>query len=299
MGITRGIVRFTLIGGLVLGGLTLLIGPSRMAAGLDSLRAKAQGVIDSCVESDNPETLRRELAQLADEYPTWIQEVQGELAEVDHQLGEFEHDTELSARVIDLTTEDFAELKALVDRAEHRENSVQRVSIRFDGVRFGVDEAYNELARIDHVRGSYADRLDHNQQQIKILTTQRSRLAQVLDKLETEYSTLQNHVWQLDRQIDAIERNDRLIVMTEKLQATVESYDKYSKAVNLKQIQSKLAELRRQQEAQLETLAKKTKYKDYENRAKYSTNDDAEDIGDPLIQDIDEITSESRSVVRR
>ena len=105
---------------------------------------------------------------------------------------------------------------------------------------------------------------------------------------------------QLDRQIDAIERNDRLIEMTEQLQATVNSYDKYSKAVNLKQIQSRLTELRRKQEAQLDVLAKRGLYKDYENRAMYSDREDTVDDDDMLVPDVDEISSDdARSVVRR
>ena len=60
---------------------------------------------------------------------------------------------------------------------------------------------------------------------------------------------------QLDRQIDAIERNERLIELTKKQHETLASYDKFEKLGNLGQIEAKLAEIRTIQEAQLQTLA--------------------------------------------
>ena len=264
--ITRGIVRWGLIGGLALGGLTLLIGPERVAAGFAQLRTKAQSVVDNCV--DDPIALRRQLQSLADQYPDRISQVRGELAQVNHQIGQFDRDVQVAQRVVGLTTEDLSQLKTLVARAESEATATTRpVSIRFEGSRFDLNEAYTEAARINKVRLSYQDRLATNKQQLSVLNEQHKRLTEIANKLEGEYATFQAQMWQLDRQIDAIERNKRLIAMTEDLQATLDSYSKWGEVGNLKQLEGKLAELRAVQEAQLEALSKRGIQTDYENKA--------------------------------
>ncbi|MHC5048874.1 MAG: hypothetical protein ACYTGY_20410 [Planctomycetota bacterium] len=215
---------------------------------------------------DNPVALRRQLQDLADEYPDRIAKVQGEIAEVDHQLGQFERDSEIAARVVAMTTDDLSELKTLITRAEGVEG--RSVYVRFDGIRFGIDQAYGEARRINNVRVTYDDRLSCNQQQLQLLSQQKARLVEILARLEEEYTTFETQMWQLDRQIDAIERNERLIEMTEQLQATLSTYDQWGKVGNLKQLEAKLAELATIQEAQLATLEQKGIRYDYEKRAK-------------------------------
>lgn len=285
--ITRGIFRWGLIGGLALGGLTLLVGPDRVAAGFAQIRSKAQGVVDSCV--DDPVALRRQLQSLADQYPDRIAQVRGELAQVDHQIAQFERDTQVSHRVVAMTTDDLGKLNTLVTRAEtEKASSTRPVSIRFEGNRFELDDVYTEAARINKVRLSYQDRLASNQQQLTVLGEQKKRLVDIAAKLENEYTTFQTQMWQLDRQIDAIERNGRLIEMTEQLQATLDSYSKWGEVGNLRQLEGKLAELRAVQEAQLETLTKKGVQTDYENKAIYEMETEAG--GNPfdgIFKDID------------
>lgn len=263
--ITRCIFRWGLISALALGGATLLIGPERVAAGLAHVRTKAQSVVDRAV--DSPVVLRQQLEELAEEYPNRIAQVQGEIAEVNHQIAQFERDTEVATRVVGMTTEDLGELKTLITRAQEVED--RPVYVRFEGVRFGLDQAYSEARRINNVRVTYEDRMTCNHQQLDVLSQQKARLVEILTKLEDEYATFETQMWQLDRQIDAIERNARLIDMTEQLQATLQSYDRWGKLDNLKQLEGKLAELQTIQDAQLETLAKKGIRYDYEKRAKY------------------------------
>lgn len=265
---TRCILRWGLIGGLALGGATILIGPERVAMGLSQIRAKAQSVVDNSI--DDPVALRRQLQELADEYPDRIAEVRGEIAEVNQQIDQFARDVDISRRVVAMTTEDLTELKTLVARAEaEAEQAVRPVSIRFEGVRFSIDDAYAEGRRINNVRSTYKDRLSHDQVQMKFLAEQKARLSEVLDKLETDYNTYQSQLWQLDRQIDAVERNERLIKLTEEQQATLESYEKMGKLQNLRQLEGKLAELRARQEAQLQHLEKRGINNGYEERAEH------------------------------
>jgi len=286
MSITRCIFRWGLIVTLALGGATLLIGPERVAAGLAHVRATAQSVVDSA--TDNPAVLRRQLLALAEEYPHRIAAVRGEIAEVNHQITQFDRDSEVAARVVAMTTEDLGELKTLITRAQNVEG--RPVFVRFEGVRFGMNQAYDEARRIQNVRTSYGDRLACNQQQLAVLDQQQARLVEILVKLEDEYGTFETQMWQLDRQIDAIERNARLIQMTEQLHATLEGYDHWGKLDNLKQLQAKMAELQAIQDAQLDTLAKAGLREDYAKRAQYELDSGKQSVQDPfdeLFQETD------------
>ena len=281
--ITRTILRWGLIGGLALGGITLLVGPERVAMGLSHARAKAQAVVDSAMNDHM--ALRRQLEQLAEQYPDRIAEVRGEIAEVDHQVAQLEKDMEVAQRVVAMTTDDLHELKTLVARAESEAASgVRMVAIRFDGVRFDIDEAYAEGRRINAVRGTFEDSFAHAKVQLAFLKEQRARLAEILDKLDEEYNTYQAQLWQLDREIDAIQRNDRLIELTKKQQATLQSYERFGQIDNLHQLQAKLAELRTVQQAQLEQLEKQGIHRDYEQRARYEL--DTEDLDRNPFDDV-------------
>lgn len=289
MAITRCILRWGLIGGLALGGATLLVGPERVTAGFAHLQSKAQGVIDDMV--DDPVALRRQLEQLAEQYPNRISKVRGELAEVEHQIAQFDRDVEISKRVVAMTTDDLRQLKTLVAQAEGK---ARNASFHFEGVRFNVEQAYTEAGRINHVRKTYQDRLAHDEQQMNFLTQQQQRLNEILENLEEEYAKYQAQLWQLDRQIDAIERNDRLIALMEDQKETLASYDKFEKVGNLRQIESKLAELRRQQEAQMEYLAKQDHHTDYEKIAEAQL--DMTNLDDNPFADVFEDVEDEASV---
>jgi chromosome segregation ATPase len=253
---------------LALGGATLLLGPERVCGAFDMVRGKAQSLVDSAVS--DPVAMRRQLEGLAKQYPDRIAEVRGEVAQVEHQIGQYAHDIEIAKRVVAMTTNDLGQLKALVSRAEESVQTTARpVSIRFGGTTFKVDEAYNEARRLNTVRGTYQDRMAADQQQLTFLTQQKDRLTEILEKLDSEFNTFQAQLWQLDRQIDAVERNDRLIELTEQQQATLASYEKFGKVGSLKQLEAKLAQLRTVQEAQLQALSKKGINTDYEKRAEY------------------------------
>lgn len=266
----RSIFRWGLVGGLVVGGLALVSPGFRHAAGttVAQVRHKATDIINSCV--DDPVALRHQLATLADEYPQRIQEVKSELAKVSTQLGELHRDTEIAQRVVTMTTDDLSDLKRLVQRAEtEMESGVRSVAIRYEGVRYNLGEAYAEAERINNVRSTYQDRLAADEHQVKFLNEQKQRLNEILVQLETEYEQYQAQLWQLDHQIDAIERNERLIEMTNRQQETLDGYNRFGKVGNLKQIQSKLAELRTIQESQLQRLSKMRSQSDYERKARY------------------------------
>lgn len=271
---TKHIVRWGLITAVVVGGTTILIGPQRVAAGFDQVRSLAAATFDDFV--DDPVALRRQLRGLADQYPDRIAEVRGELSEIEVQIGQLGHDTDVAVRVVSLTEKDLGLLKERLVGASADSETGQKVMIRRGSFEVGVDQARSEGRRIAGIRSAYQDRIIGNQQQVVLLERQRQRLTDILAQLESEYGEFEAKLWQLDRQIDSIERNDRLIAMTEEQQAMLRDFEKLGKVGNLRQLEAKLEELRTTQEAQLQTLERHGVQGEYEQRAREAvTIDDA------------------------
>ena len=269
---SRCILRWGLIGAAGLGALAFIVGPDRLAAGFDQARSHVQTLAEDLVE--DPVALRRQLAGLAEKYPDRIAEVRAELAEIDRQVSKLEEDKEVARRVVAMTTDDLAGIRVAVLEAGSTHSETHPVSIRVGGRQVDVDGARQEARRIGAIRATYQDRLATDETQLEFLSTQRDRLGEILTKLEEEHGRYQAKLWQLDRQIDAIARNDRLIEMTKEQQAILADYDKFSEVGSLDQLESKLAELRTIQEAQLQTLATRSGHDDYEADAREALRSD-------------------------
>jgi chromosome segregation ATPase len=263
---TKGLLRWGLISAAVVGGTTILVGPERVAAGFDQVRTMASHVFEDFV--DDPVALRRQLQGLSDQYPDRIAEVRSEIAQIDIQIDQLNHDNEVADRVIALTSDDLEEIRVAVIDAEVSLEAGQKVAIRRGSFRVNLDQARSEARRIAGIKATYQDRLGSNDQQVMLISNQRERLSDILGQLENEYGQFEEKLWVLDRQIDAIERNDRLITMTEEQQAILRDYEKLGKVGNLRQLESKLEELRITQEAQLQALEKHGVKSDYERRAR-------------------------------
>jgi phage shock protein A len=290
MGATsRFIVRWGLIGGLAVGGVTLIVGPQRVLACFDQLQQEANTVIDSLV--DDPIVLRRQLEDLAKEYPARIAEIRGEVAKLEQQLLQFERDEKISRRVIELTTADLEALRSLVEDAEAMLGvRGSTPSLRFEGVRYDLQDAYTEGRRIRTVRANYEDRLASDRRQMGLLNEQGDRLGDVLENIEQEYETYRTQMWQLDREIDAIERNEHIIAMVEKQHETLTGFDRVGNPGNLDQVRSKLAEIRTVQESTILALTETGAGSDYETRARFDTSDQI--FENPFTQTVEQSAEE-------
>ncbi len=269
---SRCILRWGLIGAAGLGALAFVVGPDRLAVGFDQARSQVRMFAEDFVE--DPVALRRQLAGLAEKYPDRIAEVRAELVEIDRQVARLEEDREISGRVVAMTTDDLAGIRVAVLEAGSSGPAARPVSIRVGGRQVDLAGAKQEARRISTIRATYQDRLATDETQLDFLSTQRDRLGEILTKLEEEHGRYQAKLWQLDRQIDAIARNDRLIEMTKEQQAILADYDKFSEVGSLDQLESKLAELRTIQEAQLQTLASRSGHDAYEADAREALRSD-------------------------
>ena len=285
MGATsRFIVRWGIIGGLAVGGITLLVGPQRVMACIDQLRQEANTVVENLVE--DPVALRRQLDDLVRQYPKKIAEIRGEIARLDQQLEQFIRDERIAIRVVELTTLDLEELRELVDDAQSTTTLRGTSSIRFEGVRYDLDSAYSEGRRIRTVKANYEDRLASDRRQMGLMGEQKTRLVSILEKIEQEHETYRSQLWQLDREIDAIERNDHIIAMVEEQQETLSGFDRLGSVGNLDQVRSRLAEIRTVQESTILALTDMGTGSDYETRARFDTSDEL--FENPFHQTVEE-----------
>ncbi|MDP7573918.1 MAG: hypothetical protein QF723_02285, partial [Phycisphaerales bacterium] len=92
MTICKTIFRWTIVAGLALGGITIIIGPERVAAAFGSLQNQANTLVDQYIDVEEAQALRNQLYTLAEAYPDRIAEIRGEVARVETQLDQFAHD---------------------------------------------------------------------------------------------------------------------------------------------------------------------------------------------------------------
>lgn len=292
--IIRPLLRWGLIGTLALGGATLLVGPNVMAAGMHKVRAKATAMMGDFV--DDPAALRTQLMELGEEYPDRIAAVRGELAGVDRQMQQLEHDTDVARRVVANASTDLSELRSLIAEAES--TAIAKgvpVSIRTRGTRLDLDGARTEARRVADIKLAYEDRAAGNDHQLRFLGEQKGRLVEILDRLQAEYGEFEIKLAQIDRQIDAIERNERLIEMTTQQKAMLAQYEKFGRVGNLPQLESRLAELQAIQEAQLEALSRAGVDRDYERAARRELQEQSRIESEELLDAVP-TTPTSRSV---
>ena len=282
---SRCVLRWGLIGAAGLGTLAFVIGPDRIAAGFDQIRTHAGAIADDFV--DDPVALRRQLSGLAEKYPDRIAEVRAEIGEVERQMSKLEQDHEIARRVVSMTTADLTDLRLALGEAEVESATGRSSVIRVSGRAFDLEGARQEARRIHGIRATYQDREATDEAQLEFLGTQKERLTEILGKLEEEHGRYQAKLWQLDQQIDAIARNDRLIEMTKEQQAILAEYDKFSEVGSLDQLESKLAELKTIQEAQLQTLAHRSGHDDYETAARDAIRGDSWDLDEKLFFDVE------------
>lgn len=276
MGICKGLVRTAVITGLVGGAAVLVAGPERVGAIVTQTREKVNSHLDKCI--DDPIALRQQIRELEGQYPKRIAEVRGDLAELHEQVAQLNRDRDVSVRVVELADADLTTLTPMIQKAEsmaaqntgvYTGTSVGApiVRISFNNESLDLKQAYGRAEQAQQVRGVYAQRVSEIDKDLGYLSQQEARLTELATTLETEHAQFQSQLWQLDRQIDAIGRNDRLIEVMQKRQETIDEHSRY-RVASLDQLTSHFAEIRTKQEAKLQTLGKHTETENYENMAK-------------------------------
>lgn len=267
MALVKTVTRVVVIGGLATGTAVLVAGPQRVSALFTQAHHAITSKIDSVI--DDPVALRQQLRELESQYPKRIGDVRGELVDVRDQIAELEREKGISDKVVGLASADLSQLQPLLQEAQtQRAASPMRViTVRFDGRSLPLEDAYTKATQISNTVTAYRQRADQATRNLKFLHDQESRLAELLTKLETERAELQSKLWLLNGEIEMIDRNDKLIDMTQARQNAIEKYERYD-AVSLDQVTSRINKIRSEQEAKLQALANHDGQSDYEDRAR-------------------------------
>lgn len=264
----KHVVRYAVIAGLVGGVAVGVAGPERVGAIFSQTRGKITQAIDSQI--DDPVALRAQMKKLESEYPARISEVRSDLTELRQQVGQMNRELEVSRRVVDLASADLSQMQSLITKAEAAQvtGQGQIVKVVFGSEPIELKDAYSKANRIRQVHASYAARTSDIERDLGYLSQQEERLASLLTKLETEHADFQAQLWQMDRQVDSIARNERLINVMERRQRTIDEQSRYHVS-SLDQLSSQFADIRAKQDAKLESLAGGVATMNYEDRAKF------------------------------
>lgn len=270
MSFTKHLVRYAVIAGLVGGAAALVAGPDRLGA----LCTQTRNSINQCIDKsiDDPIALRAQMKQLEGQYPQRIAEVRGDLAELREQCSQLKRELSVSDRVVALADTDLGQMQAMIEQAQTTQASLtgpnQIVRVVFANEPLELKDAYTKANKIQQVRNAYSTRATEIQRDLGYLGQQEARMTTLLTQLETEHQEFQAQLWQMDRQVDTISRNERLIGMMEKRQRTLDTQGRYT-TNSLDQLSSQFADIRAKQEARLETLGQSSNALNYEDRAKF------------------------------
>ncbi|NOT31540.1 MAG: hypothetical protein HOP15_13920 [Planctomycetes bacterium] len=255
----------TVLLGMAGAGAYALMGRHRTSAVVHEIQDNLLESIDAHL--DNPGLMRSQLRELEREYPERIAQVQNDLAEIRHEIKQLEQETAVSQRVVALADQDLQRLGSEVAAQLPSESGVRLVSVRLGGEVYTPDGAHTQLERVRATRSAYAGRAADAHHDLGYLTKQALRLEELLAKLQGEQTEFRAQVVGLNRQIDSIARNERLLELLEKRNQTIEQCGQYE-AVSLGQITTRLDQIKGKQEAALDLLGNEEHATDYEDLAR-------------------------------
>jgi hypothetical protein len=269
MGITKTVVRAGVITALVGGAAVVIAGPERMCAVVTQTRHSVNKTIDKSIS--DPVALRAQLRTLEAQYPYRIEEVQGDLADLEQQMTLLRRDMESSRLAASMADEDLSQMHDVLTKAQDAKDQglAQVVKVRFGEERpVSLEQATSKATRVMQVRDAFIAKAGDIERDLGYLEQQHERLSDLLTQLKTEQTEFQTQLFSLDRQVDAIARNDRMITIMSKRQDTIENHSRY-RAASLDQITGRLADIRARQESKLQSFTQTSEVKNYENAAKY------------------------------
>ncbi|MGP1272288.1 MAG: hypothetical protein ACTS22_03045 [Phycisphaerales bacterium] len=266
----RNAVRVGVIGALGVG-TAFIVAEAVSPGSARAIAAQAKHNVHHAITAgvDDPVALRAQLRDLESQYPGKIEAVRGDLNELQGQLAQFERELLITERVVALADDDLARMQHLLAKAESARdgNGYAIVRVRYDDQSLDLDQAYAKAEKITQLRDAYASRAGEIRRDMGFLNEQETRLSELLGTLEAERAQFQSQLWQLDRQIDAVARNERMIDMLEKRQRTLDEIGPFS-ADSLDQVTDRIAQIRAEQESRMAALTSRRVEEGYETRAR-------------------------------
>lgn len=276
--IFKSLFKTTLIGtaviGTLAGGALLLAGPGRTRAVLHQVRTRVASVIDQNI--DDPVALRNNLRELEREYPKRIATLRGDLAELNQQIRQLGRERAISLRVVELADEDLAVLRPMLEQATASvagSHHARLAAVSFDDKVYSVQRASTKVRQIQNTRAAHANRAADAEHSLTYLRQQLDRFEEAMAQLEAEQAEFQIQLFQLNRQVDSIQRNERLIEMLAERKRTLEECTSYDVS-SLDQITGKLDQILTRQAAHLDVLSSVQQAVNYEDLAREQLMDE-------------------------
>lgn len=269
--IGKGLIRFGVLAALA-GGTAAVVAEAARPGSVSAILHQASGMVGHVIDHniDDPIALRAQIRDLEAEYPKKIAEVRADLNEVRDQIDQLDRERGVSEKVVELTMADLDLIETGLTRAKAvaQANQGARVRISFNERRLNSAEALAKRSQISQTRAVYQGRVSEIDTELGYLAEQEAQLADLLARLETEHAEFQAQLFQIDTQIDSIERNERLITMMEDRQETIDEHSRYQ-AHSLEQLQDRLARVRGEQQARIAAASRSHKTHDYVAEAQF------------------------------
>ncbi len=272
----KGLFKTTFWGVAILAGIgiasTFIIGPHGTHAVIMQAQDSVQSKLDSLM--DNPVALRAELERLEAEYPVRIRAVQKDLGELKVEARRLQWERAVSDRVVAMAQDDLGGIGATAQANTGENNLVRVAGFPVAAVK---TKSRAQVARIQDLIQMHSIRSEDAARDLGYLNKEIGRFQVLLTELETERTQYHGQLEQLNRQVDSIRRNERLLNMLRQRQGLLEKAGRF-KAHSLDQITGRLSGIRSQQEAELELLSNTEIETDYEGRAQVELHQEVREM---------------------
>ena len=266
--------RTAVVGGLGLGALAVgssVLGTERTDALISQVQQGIHERLDAAV--DDPTALRSQLRRLEQAYPERIATLSADVAEVDQEIERARRETAIAERVVELADRDLNALNEQLAGLGGIEGIRTASNMQIAQAGYDTQQLVTRQNQIQQTRLVYSSRASEAGREIAVLSDQRDRLDQALQQLQTEQAQFQAQLVSIERQVDAIARNERLIEMMEKRQHTLDELNRYQ-AAKLDDVVGHLNAITSRQEAELDVLTNQTSQVSYEDMARMELEDE-------------------------
>jgi len=210
--------------------------------------------------------LRHDMEKLREEYPARIAELKSMSDEIARQLAEVERDRSLCREVLTLCGEDLEELRPKLE-TPNQDVPAAVMKVEFRGAVFTRTEAAERSRKILDIKELYEARLAAANGSVDLLESERARLRAELVELQKEYDQFIAGYRGLERQIDLLRHNEKLIEIASRKER-LGRLDSAGWVRSLDAVQRAIERRRTEQEERLRSLKVGNPAAEYEARAR-------------------------------
>jgi len=258
----RSIIKWGVIGGLGLTALVAVVGTTRVKTAFWSIRDHIRSNVDELV--DQKIALEHEVQKLKREYPQRLAEIRMQQVSVDRDIAICEKQLHVSEEAGAVARGD---LEVRQQRLGDTDADADGVTIQFRGARLTHDAALDRAADAADYAKSYEERAVDLRKERKLLYDEKARLVGERASLEQEYARFQVEIATIGRDIDSLERKEKLVALAERRRGDQE--DIFSdRASSLNVLKDRISRRKIELEEQLKGLSAMSGTNEYETRAR-------------------------------